>query len=49
MRCVNRSLLRFEEAIKSDAPKKLYNRYLDSFLEFTKIKSPDVSYGNFLI
>ena len=41
MRCVNRSLLRFEEAIKSEATRKLYERHLESFLEFTKIKSPD--------
>jgi len=49
MRCVNGTLLRFEEAIKSEASKKLYNSYLDSSLEFTEIKSPDVSYANFLI
>jgi len=49
MRCVNRGLLRFEEAIKSEATKKLYKHYLDSFLELEKIKSPDVSYVSFLI
>jgi hypothetical protein len=38
---MERSTLRFEEAIKSEATKKLYRFHLHSFLKFTKIKDPD--------
>lgn len=38
---LQRSLLKFEEAIKSDATRKLYKNHLKNFLSFTKIKDPD--------
>lgn len=38
---MQRSLLKFEEAIKSEETKKLYKNHLKSFLSFTKIKDPD--------
>jgi len=38
---VQRSLLKFENAIKSAATRKLYNHYMKKFLEWAKIKDAD--------
>jgi integrase len=38
---MQRSTLRFENAIKSEHTKKIYNYYLRKFLEFAKISTPD--------
>src|SRR5438094_6376517 len=38
---MERSLLKFEHAIKSSATRELYNRCLNLFLEYLKIKNAD--------
>ena len=38
---MQRSLLKYENAIKSEHTKRVYNHYLTKFLEWSKIKDPD--------
>lgn len=38
---MERSILRFENAIKSEHTRKIYNYYLRKFVEFAKISAPD--------